>query len=246
MPRSCVKAQCARSPSNSGRGAITVFDFWRKTMTPKFRSLARSGLLALGGMGCLSIPAGSAPGGMAMGGGGGPGMNPIFIRHMYGGHSYYRGNWNNGWRYGNWNRGWYGNHWDHGWYGNHWNRGWYGGNFYRPYYHNYYGPSAALSFGNRLAGTTVGPAVIMGRPITTSRPTTRPATACQPRMCGGATTATGRTGPGTTPSSPTAGRASNAGRPIAEADALTRTAWYRRRPALGYLPALRSPQGERT
>jgi hypothetical protein len=140
-------------------------------MTPKFRSLARSGLLALGVMGCLSIPAGSAPGGMAMGGGAGPGMNPIFIRHMYGGHSYYRGgwnnfhgNWNNGWRYRNWNRGWYGNRWNRGWYGNHWNRGWYGGNFYRPYYHNYYGPSVALSFGIPLGGYYGWPGSYYGSP----------------------------------------------------------------------------------
>src|SRR5262245_50142471 len=95
----------------TGRGAMTVFDFWRKTMIPKFRSLARSGLLALGVTGCLSIPAAAAPAAMAMGPVG-PGANPIFIRHIYGGHSYYRGNWNNGWRYRNWNNGWRYRNWN--------------------------------------------------------------------------------------------------------------------------------------
>src|SRR5262245_53864630 len=104
-------------------------------MLPKFRSWPRSGLLALGVIGRLSVPATGAPAGMAMAPSAGPDANPIFIRHVYAGHSYYRGNWNNGWRYRNWNNGWrYRNH------------GWYGGNYYRPYYRNY-GPSIGLSFG---------------------------------------------------------------------------------------------------
>jgi hypothetical protein len=168
MPRSSFKAQCARSPSDSGRGANTVFDLWRNAMTPKFRSLARSGLVALGVIGCLSMPAAAVPASMATS----PvttsnlvlPQDPIFVRQWYrGGHSWnhggWNGNWNRGWN-GNWNRGWHGN-WNRGCCGN-WNNGWryrrhwghygnYWGNYgnYWGNYGNYWGgnPSVFFSFG---------------------------------------------------------------------------------------------------
>ena len=58
-------SMCRFSFGIRARGLFTVFDLWRKTMTPKLRSLARSGLLALGVIGGLSLPALGAPIGLA-------------------------------------------------------------------------------------------------------------------------------------------------------------------------------------
>ena len=105
-------------------------------MTPKFRSLARSGLVALSVIGGLSISASAGPAGMAndrtlaatanpglLRGDGWSGLqNLIDVRQVYrGGRSYHRG-WrgNNGWR-------------GHRPYRN------YNGNYYRRNYGGYYG-----------------------------------------------------------------------------------------------------------
>jgi BA14K-like protein len=108
-------------------------------MTPKMRSLARSGLVALSVIGCLPGELYAGPAGMAVS----PAVeanansNPIFVRQIYrGGHSWgghgwgggrhWNGNWNNGWRY---RRPYYGRYGHYGHYG------------------NFYGPSLSFSFG---------------------------------------------------------------------------------------------------
>ena len=122
-----------------GAGPFTVFDLWRTTMIPKFRSLARSGLLALGVIGGVSIPAFAAPIGPTETGLNAnlndsarqePG-NVILARdRVYAGRSYR--NWNNGGRY--WRR-------PHGNYYRPYR------NYNRPYYNNYYRFRPSISFG---------------------------------------------------------------------------------------------------
>ena len=113
-------------------------------MTPKLRSLARSGLLALGVIGGLSLPALGAPIGLAnnpasetiLNDGAQKSLRNVILARSshHRGRSYYR-NWNN--------RGHYGRH-----YGNY-SRNYYRPyrNYYRPYYNNYYRYRPSISFG---------------------------------------------------------------------------------------------------
>jgi BA14K-like protein len=136
-----------------------VFDLWRITMTSKFSSLARSGLLALGFVGGLALSAAAAPAGMALNPSPEGAGNLIRVQGdgrysdcMRGGDCWrpgirgsqiYRGDGGNRIYGGNGGRRWDGDrHWRPDWNDGrrYYGRRHYGRHYRRNYYRDYYGP----------------------------------------------------------------------------------------------------------